>query len=84
MKFSKWIEIKEQSAPAAPAPASATTSTVSTSSTFHNSSKGLVSSDIKPVPQRFGGSKQTSDCHNCSKDFWKNWYYTKKNRKNNK
>lgn len=84
MKFVDWIKIKEQAAVAAPAPAATASTSPSTSSVSStHTSSGTSMSDIAKVPQRmFSGERQTSDkCRNCSKDFWKNWYYSKKKRK---
>jgi len=90
MEFREWMKIKEEAAPASAPSASAASSTPSappasspTITSASNSSGGTTTGDVAKVPQRmFSNKRQTSDkCQNCSKDFWKNWYYTKKKRK---
>ncbi len=85
MEFKEWINMQEEGAPApaaptAPPPASGATTTPAAPV---SNSGSTTSSDIAKVPQRmFSNKRQTSDkCQNCSKDFWKNWYHTKKKRK---
>jgi hypothetical protein len=84
MEFKEWIKIKEEAGAGAPPAAAAPGATTSAAPTTSVSNSGSTSSsDIAKVPQRmFSNKRQTSDkCQNCSKDFWKNWHYTKKKRK---
>ena len=84
MEFKEWIKIKEEGAvggaPAAAPAAPSGAAPAPVASVSHSGS--TTSRDVAKVPQRMFGNRQTSDkCQNCSKDFWKNWYYTKKKRK---
>jgi hypothetical protein len=76
MNFKLWIKILESEASGA----SATGGTVATgsgagSSSNESPSQGTSTQDIAKVPTKLGCGL------NCSKDFYKNWYYTKRKKK---
>lgn len=66
MKFIDWLILREEEV---------VTATVASTPSDPLSSKSVTLS---------GGEAQvgkSTDCRNCAKDFYKNWYYTKKRKK---